>query len=44
MISIDLNLVWTIINIIVLYLLLKHFLIGPVTNIMDRRRQISRTL
>ena len=40
MISIDLNLVWTIINIIVLYLLLKHFLIGPVTNIMDRRRQM----
>ena len=40
MISIDLNLVWTIINIIVLYLLLKHFLIGPVTSIMDRRRQM----
>ena len=30
----------TIINIIVLYLLLKHFLIGPVTNIMERRRQM----
>ena len=40
MISINLNLVWTIINLIVLYLLLKHFLIGPVTNIMDRRRQM----
>lgn len=40
MISIDLNLVWTIINIIVLYLLLKHFLIGPVTNIMEQRRKM----
>lgn len=40
MISIDLNLVWTIINLVVLYLLLKHFLIGPVTNIMDQRKQM----
>ena len=40
MISINLNLVWTIINLIVLYLLLKHFLIGPVTNIMEQRRKM----
>ena len=40
MISIDLNLVWTIINLVVLYLLLKHFLIGPVMNIMDKRKQM----
>ena len=40
MISINLNLVWTIINLIVLYLLLKHFLIGPVMNIMEQRRQM----
>ena len=38
MISIDLNLVWTIINLVVLYLLLKHFLIGPVMNIMEQRK------
>ena len=38
MISIDLNLVWTIINVVVLYLLLKHFLIGPVMNIMEQRK------
>jgi F-type H+-transporting ATPase subunit b len=37
-ISIDLNLVWTIINLVVLYLLLKHFLIGPVMNIMEQRK------
>lgn len=40
MISIDLNLVWTIINLVVLYLLLRHFLIGPVMNIMDQRKQM----
>ena len=40
MISIDLNLVWTIINLVVLYLLLKHFLIGPVMNVMDQRKQM----
>ena len=38
MISIDLNLVCTIINLVVLYLLLKHFLIGPVMNIMEQRK------
>lgn len=40
MISINLNLVWTIINLVVLYLLLKHFLIAPVMNIMEQRRQL----
>ena len=40
MISIDLNLVWTIINLVVLYLLLKHFLIGPVMKVMEQRRQM----
>ena len=40
MISINLNLVWNIINLIVLYLLLKHFLIGPVMKVMEQRRQM----
>lgn len=40
MISINLNLVWTIINLIVLYLLLKHFLVGPVTDIMEKRKKL----
>nr|WP_294493839.1 F0F1 ATP synthase subunit B [uncultured Mediterraneibacter sp.] len=40
MISINLNLVWNIINLVVLYLLLKRFLVGPVTNIMEQRKQI----
>lgn len=38
MLRLDLNLVFTIINLIVLYLLMKHFLIGPVKAIMDKRQ------
>ena len=30
MLSLDLNLVWNIINLVVLYLLLSHFLFKPV--------------
>ena len=42
MLRIDLNLVWTIINVIILYLLLKKFLIKPVTAIMDKREQMVK--
>ncbi|MEY8356934.1 F0F1 ATP synthase subunit B [Lachnospiraceae bacterium 54-53] len=38
MLRLDMNLVWNIVNLIVLYLLLKHFLIGPVMNIMNKRQ------
>ena len=34
------GLVWTIINLIVLFLLLRHFLINPVNNIMEQRRKL----
>lgn len=34
------GLVWTIINPIVLFLLLRHFLINPVSNIMEQRRKL----
>lgn len=34
------GLVWTIINLIVLFLLLRHFLINPVSNIMEQRRKL----
>ena len=34
------NLVYTIINLIVLFLLLRHFLIKPVSDIMEQRRQM----
>ena len=35
------GLVWTIINLIVLFLLLRHFLINPVSNIMEQRRKLN---
>ena len=34
------NLVYTIINLIVLFLLLRHFLIKPVSDIMEQRRKL----
>ena len=34
------GLVWTIINLIVLFLLLRHILINPVSNIMEQRRKL----
>ena len=34
------GLVWTIINLIVLFLLLRHFLINPVSNIMEQLRKL----
>ena len=34
------GLVWTIINLIVLFLLLRYFLINPVSNIMEQRRKL----
>ncbi len=38
--QINMGLVWTIINLIVLFLLLRHFLINPVSNIMEQRRKL----
>lgn len=40
MLKLDMSIVWTIINLVVLYLLLRHFLFKPVMGIMDKRRQI----
>ncbi len=38
MLRLDMNLVWNIVNLIVLYLLLRHFLIKPVMNVMNKRQ------
>lgn len=38
MLRLDMNLVWNIVNFIVLYLLLRHFLIQPIMNIMSKRQ------
>ena len=40
MLKLGWDLVFTIINLIVLYLLLKKFLIGPVTGIMEKRKAL----
>ena len=37
MLNLDWNIVWTIVNILVLFLLLKHFLFKPITEMMDSR-------
>lgn len=39
MLSFGLDFVWTIINLVILYLLLNKFLIGPVTAVMEKRKQ-----
>ena len=38
MLRLDFNLVWNIVNVIVLYFLLRHFLIKPVMDIMNKRQ------
>ena len=38
MLKLDWNLLWTIVNLIILFLLLKKFLFGPVCKMMDERQ------
>ena len=38
MIKIDINLVFTIINLLILYVLMKKFLFGPIIKVMDERK------
>lgn len=40
MLQLNVNLFFTIINLVVLYLLLKKFLIKPVTNVMEERERL----
>lgn len=40
MLRVDMNLVFTIINLLVLYLLMKKFLFGPVVDIMEKRKNL----
>lgn len=37
MLNLNLNIIYTFVNLIILYLLLRKFLFGPVTAIMDKR-------
>lgn len=43
MLALDLNILWTFINIIVLFLLLKKFLFKPIAGIMEKREQLIKT-
>ena len=40
MLKLDWNLLWTVVNLIILFLLLKKFLFGPVCKIIDERQSI----
>ncbi|MBE5990475.1 MAG: F0F1 ATP synthase subunit B [Paenibacillaceae bacterium] len=40
MLRLDINLVFNMLNLIVLYLLLRHFLIQPVMNVMNKRKEM----
>lgn len=42
MLSLDWSILWVIINLLVLYFLLKKFLFDRVTGMMDKRRQIIK--
>ena len=39
MLRIDSNILWTIINLLILYALMEHFLFQPVHDILDKRKQ-----
>lgn len=39
MLRIDSNILWTIINLLILYALMKHFLFQPVHDIFEKRKQ-----
>lgn len=40
MLSLGWSLVWTIVNLIIFYLLMKHFLVGPILGIMEKRKNL----
>ena len=42
MLRIDSNILWTIINLLILYALMKHFLFQPVHDILEKRKQFSK--
>ena len=37
MLELDWDIVWTIVNLLILFLLLKHFLFKPITQMMESR-------
>jgi F-type H+-transporting ATPase subunit b len=43
MLKLDWNIIFNIVNVFVLYLLMKKFLFGPITSIMDKRKNAIKT-
>lgn len=42
LLNINANIIWTVVNLLVLFLLMKKFLFGPVTAMLDQRAQTVR--
>ena len=40
MLTLNMNIVWTFINLVALFLLLRVFLFKPVTNMIDQRQKL----
>ena len=43
MLKFDINILWTIINLVVFYLLMKFFLFKPIKKVLDKRQQMIDT-
>lgn len=40
MLKLDLNLLWTVVNVLILYVLLRKFLFKPIQNVLDERQKL----
>ena len=40
MLKLDLNLLWNVVNVLVLYVLLRKFLFKPIQNVLDQRQKL----
>ena len=42
MLKLDLNLLWTVVDVLILYVLLRKFLFKPIQNVLDQRQKYDR--
>ena len=40
MLKLDLNLLWTVVDVLILYVLLRKFLFKPIQNVLDERQKL----
>ena len=40
MLKLDLNLLWTVVDVLILYVLLRKFLFKPIQNVLDQRQKM----